>query len=312
MRPFRNTGWTHYTKMQEIVPLGGARGCHAFHPGVMGPPPPVSNDDKVDAGPAQAPANLSGPSSTAGPSSTTGPSSTAAPSFIAGPSSTAVPSSSASLSFITGPSSTIAGPSFTTVPCSITGGLTTTTSSTSAKCPYEGTVDSFETRSFASTHESAQPVSTTLVSSPPSKKARSQASTHISKKTSNAAKMSGATQAAKITPAVAVMGMQGAVNRLTDVFEKFIVGSMAGGTAGGMQPAPAPAPAPESSMDLVACTVNLLQTEDTDMPSEQQAVLIMVLGEKENECLLKFYVSLTDKETRCAFIQKLITDARAP
>ncbi|KAG2340041.1 hypothetical protein BDR05DRAFT_950677 [Suillus weaverae] len=249
----------------------------------------------------KAPANLSSPSSTAGPSSTTGLSSTAAPSFITSPSSTAVPSSSASLSFIISPSSTIAGPSFTTGPCSITGGLTTTTSSTSAKHPYEGTVDSFETSSTGLHH---------LGVSPPSKKACLQAGTHVSKKMSNAVKMSGATQAAKITPAVAVMGMQGTVNRLTDVFEKFIIGSIAGGTAGSMQPVPVPAP--ESSMDLVACTVNLLQTEDTDMPSEQRAVLIMVLGEKENECLLKFYVFLTDKETRHAFIQKLITDARAP
>jgi hypothetical protein len=47
------------------------------------------------------------------------------------------------------------------------------------------------------------------------------------------------------------------------------------------------------------------------MPPEQRAILIMVLGEKDNECFLKFYVSLMDKVFRRTFIQKLITDAMA-
>ncbi|KAG1816309.1 uncharacterized protein BJ212DRAFT_1480758 [Suillus subaureus] len=124
--------------------------------------------------------------------------------------------------------------------------------------------------------------------------------------------MSSATQATKITPAAAVMGMQGTVNHLTDVFERFVVSSMNSGTmAGGMQllPLPPPRPEPEGSMDLVTCAAHLLQTEDANMPPEQHTVLIMVLGEKDNECFLKFYVSLMDKETRHPFIQKLITDA---
>ncbi|KAG1882182.1 hypothetical protein F4604DRAFT_1921905 [Suillus subluteus] len=278
MRPFRNAGWPYFERMQEIIPLGGARGCHAFHPGVMGPPPvPDADEDEPDI--AQAPAL-----SSAGPSSTSGPSTLA-----------------------NNPS--IPSPSFTTSPRSITGGLSTATSSAGAKRPYEGTnFDSVETMSFASIHESAQPVSTTLVSAPPSKKAR----LHISQKMSNAAKMSSVTQAAKITPAAAVMGMQGTVNHLTDVFERFVVSSMNSGTmAGGMQlpPPPPPGPEPEGSMDLVTHTAHLLQTEDADMPPEQRAVLITVLGEKDNERFLKFYVSLTDKATRCPFIQKLITDA---
>jgi hypothetical protein len=47
------------------------------------------------------------------------------------------------------------------------------------------------------------------------------------------------------------------------------------------------------------------------MPPEQHTVLIIVLGEKNNECFLKFYVSLMNKDTKYLFIQKLITDAMA-
>jgi hypothetical protein len=72
---------------------------------------------------------------------------------------------------------------------------------------------------------------------------------------SNAVKMSSATQAAKITPAAAVMGMQGTVNHLTDVFEKYILSSMAGSMLLPLPPPPLALPVPsvpESSMDLVA------------------------------------------------------------
>ncbi|KAG2097515.1 uncharacterized protein F5147DRAFT_777969 [Suillus discolor] len=98
MRSFRNTGWPYFEKMQEIIPLGGARGRHAFHPGVMGPPP-VPDADENEPGLAQAPAlSSAGPSTTANHSSVT-------------------------------------GPSFTTGPRSNTGGLSTATSSAGAKAP---------------------------------------------------------------------------------------------------------------------------------------------------------------------------------
>ncbi|KAG1816308.1 uncharacterized protein BJ212DRAFT_1480757 [Suillus subaureus] len=124
MCPFCNTGWPYFEKMQEIIPLGGTRGRHAFHPGAMGPPP-VPDTDEDEPGLAQAPAL-----SSASPSSTSGPP-------------------------IATNHSSITGPSFTTGPCSITGGLSTATSSAGAKCPYEDTnFNSVKTMSFALTHES--------------------------------------------------------------------------------------------------------------------------------------------------------------
>lgn len=70
--------------------------------------------------------------------------------------------------------------------------------------------------------------------------------------------------------------------------------------------------APGNSQDLVVRAVHLLQTEDADMPPRQCTVLIMVLGVKNNERFLEFYVSLTDKVARCPFIEKLITDVMVP
>jgi hypothetical protein len=72
---------------------------------------------------------------------------------------------------------------------------------------------------------------------------------------SNAVKMSSATQAAKIMPAAAVMGIQGTVNHLTDVFKKYVLSSMAGSMLLPLPPPPLALPVPsvpESSMDLVA------------------------------------------------------------
>ncbi|KAG1771391.1 hypothetical protein EV702DRAFT_1202000 [Suillus placidus] len=73
MHPFRTKGWEHYDKMQTIIPLGGARGQHAFHPG--GAAPTITNADSQlgDAAPQAAVSTsaVAGPSGTAaGPSST--------------------------------------------------------------------------------------------------------------------------------------------------------------------------------------------------------------------------------------------------
>jgi hypothetical protein len=100
------------------------------------------------------------------------------------------------------------------------------------------------------------------------------------------------------------------------MFEKFIVSSMNSGTiAGSMEllplPLPPPGPEPEGSIDLVKHAAHLLQTENADMPPEQHVVLIMVLGEKNNERFLEFYVSLMNKDTKDLFIQELITDVMA-
>ncbi|KAG2052217.1 hypothetical protein BDR06DRAFT_973203 [Suillus hirtellus] len=68
MRPFCTKGWEHHEKMQAIIPLGGARGRHAFCP--VGTATPITNPDtepggtSVAAVPAGAVAGPSGSTTT--------------------------------------------------------------------------------------------------------------------------------------------------------------------------------------------------------------------------------------------------------
>ncbi|KAG2361768.1 hypothetical protein BDR07DRAFT_1585947 [Suillus spraguei] len=257
MRPFRNTGWVYYDKMLEILPLGGAKGHEAHRPKVMGPLPPPVADDEAETGPPQAPVN---------------------PEFAAGVPSIAIPPTAA-LSIIV------------LLPLALV--LATTTSVLMRTLPL------MMWRPHHSCQLSQQLTSLRLNQSPlhwclpphPKNHVR-RVGLRVSKRMSNAAKMSSATQAAKISPAVAVMGMQGTVNRLTDVFENFVMGG-----ANKEQ---------ETAMNLVERAITMLQTEDDDMSLEQQASLMTIIGGKDNEHFLKFYVSLTDKQTWCAFVDHLM------
>jgi hypothetical protein len=72
-------------------------------------------------------------------------------------------------------------------------------------------------------------------------------------------KITSAAKAAKITPAAAVVGMQGSINRLTDVFEWFVKGGPDGA---------------QGSEDSVMQAVKLLEDKDSYIPPDQQAALI--------------------------------------
>ncbi|KIK33968.1 hypothetical protein CY34DRAFT_18035 [Suillus luteus UH-Slu-Lm8-n1] len=161
----------------------------------------------------------------------------------------------------------------------------TTASLNAGKCSYAEALPDIETASFGSSHMSMQPPSTTLVvSAPPSKKAWTPAQSQNSCHT----KISSIAKAAKITPAAAVVGMQGSINWMTDVFEAF----MRGGTG--------------AADDPVTCAVTILEGEDADIPVDQQALLISVIGKKSNEHFLKFYITMNNGIRRCTFVEKMI------
>jgi hypothetical protein len=257
MRQFRNKGWDQFEKMQAIIPLGGARGRHAFYPGGMAPP--IVNTDNEPGGTSNA---VVAAGAATIPHHNTATSS--ATSAIASSSATSAIASSSATSGIA--SSTAA-------------------SSNAGKRPYAEALTDIETASFGSSHMSMQPPSTTLVvSAPPSKKARTPAQSQNSRH----AKISSIAKAAKITPAAAVVGMQGSINRMTDVFETF----MRGGTG--------------AADDPVTRAVAILEGEDADIPVDQQALLISVIGEKGNEHFLKFYITMNDGVRRRAFVEKMI------
>ena len=52
MKPFRNHGWDHYTKVHAIMPQGGARGDLAFSPFMA--PPSMTAPAAIASGPDEA------------------------------------------------------------------------------------------------------------------------------------------------------------------------------------------------------------------------------------------------------------------
>lgn len=176
----------------------------------------------------------------------------------------------------------------------------------SLKRPHPETSDPMDTASDSSglppSHSHYTMSTTSSLSAPVSKRARSTPSRSSG---SRATGMSSTSRKAKITTAAAVQGMQGTINRLTDIFEQAIMVPLATTSTDTAQQQQQPEP----SMDLVERAAHMLETEDSDLLPHQQAALVTILGMKENERWLKFYVSLTKKDARRPFIERLINES---
>ncbi|KAG1869433.1 hypothetical protein DFJ58DRAFT_855793 [Suillus subalutaceus] len=107
--------------------------------------------------------------------------------------------------------------------------------------------------------------------------------------------------AAKITPAVAVMNMQGSINRLTDVIEKTIA-----------TPPPLPPPVPQVVVptvpNIISRGLEIMRSKDGDFLSVgQRASLLRIFSLAGGDNKLAIYVGLEDDyETRRAFILELL------
>jgi hypothetical protein len=112
---------------------------------------------------------------------------------------------------------------------------------------------------------------------------------------------SAAKIAAKITPAVAVMNMQGSINRLTDVIEKTIA-----------TPPPPPPPVPQVVVptvpNIISHGLEIIRSKDGDFLSVgQRASLLRIFSLAGEDNKLAIYVGLEDDtETRRAFILELL------
>lgn len=140
------------------------------------------------------------------------------------------------------------------------------------------------------------PLSSTLVSLPAPKKVRVSAHGGMQTGINSAAKI-----AAKITPAVAVMNMQGSINRLTDVIEKTIA-----------TPPPPPPPVPQVIVPTVPSIIShgleIMRSKDGVFLSVgQRASLLRIFSLAGGDNKLAIYVGLEDDpETRRAFILELL------
>jgi hypothetical protein len=167
-------------------------------------------------------------------------------------------------------------------------------SSTGKRLHSDTVFDSVETTSYMSS--SAQPVSTTLpVSAPSSKKARL---------SSQAGYMSSAAKAAKVSPAAAVMNMQGTLNRMADAFVTAVSPDALASVS--MAVPTAMSTTGTGAVDPVDRAIDMLETLDGDLPDEQKGALIQIFATPGNEQSLAFYIRLKHLGMRRAFLKKLL------
>jgi hypothetical protein len=94
-----------------------------------------------------------------------------------------------------------------------------------------------------------------------------------------------------ITQATVVVGMQGSINRLTDIFERSMV-----------PPPQLPQPPPQQPWERKERALTLVQQRDDGFAVEDKVTLISIF--EENPTTIDTYLGLTDKEIRQAWISR--------
>ncbi|KAG2354517.1 hypothetical protein BDR07DRAFT_1382197 [Suillus spraguei] len=286
MCPFRNCGWVYLEQMQEILPVGGARGVGAFQ--ATDVPVPSTNDEPdVDATGVQAPGSSSSMSGDVIMSGANAPPPLSMPPLSGTPIMSGI--NAPPLLSMTPPSGTPTRPTFSTI-CS------------TGKCSHDASsMFQDDATTFTSTVPSSdQP----QPSQPASKIQKSQtgwsqtgwSQTGWSQtgqlcagqlREDSSCLMTSAARAAKITPAAAVMGMQGSINRLTDVIERGMVTDV------------------ERLEKQRHTALNLLNGEDMDLYPLQERVNVMHMF-SDDPAVTDTYLQTDDRDTRYAFIQHML------
>jgi len=296
MRQFRNSGWPFYSKVQAIVPASSCddTGDSPFFPACSEsvPAPFMIDDESLSPTNAQEP-----PTSYASGSGTT----TLAAPTVPLEAAAAVPATNFDVPRLPFPNP----PS-------------TSTSSTGKRARDDALLDSaMEESSFTSSRNAPSSFSSESLSmsglhntsigtsshgAPAPKKPRS---ARIASSSSGSALMNSAARAQKITPAAAVMGMQGSINRIGDILEWAV-------TSNAAQAPPAPAPPPSSESNIRASTtleraMHIMHTEDAELPSDELGMLMTIFSAAGSERAMEIYVQSPHAEARCAYIKYLIT-----
>ena len=213
MRPFKNVGWPHLEKVQMIIPAGAsARGCHIFRltSAHIQPPDIVDSTGTTPESPGN-PTVIAGGAVEAPPLT----------SGSAAPAVEAVEASSQSIaaiagSTITGSSGTDAGNLRRTAIGLMTDSGPSTTYSFS---PSTSVITSKRTHSTMSA-ETSEVANSTATSSNPAPVNKKRQSLNMSSGSGMKASKRSGKVAAQASQAAAVMGMQGSINHLTNVFEE--------------------------------------------------------------------------------------------
>jgi hypothetical protein len=228
MRPFRNKGWPWLNKFESILPIGGARGRNSFT-ATMAAAPPLQEEEE---GPGDGEGSMYvGIGDRHGSEIIESSFSTIVPPVAAAP--------------------VAAGGEGDQMDVDIVADSAVGLSSI-GKRKYSENVDHDTT----ATSEPVPPNSM----APPKKRVSSRgASSQVVSKTSSAsggAAGASSKAAAKITPAVAILNMQGSINRLTDIMERTLV-----------------AP-PDSASKQRSEAMDLLQKQNDGLTVEEQSEMI--------------------------------------
>lgn len=270
MRQFSNSGWIFYDKLAEILPSGtGAQGNNAFTPGVAAAPVlPEDVEPEVED-------------------------------IITAAASVIVSAACSSVHPVT----TEPVINFTAPRLPVASSSIIASSIGTGKRTHDDTLADLDTMSHTSTHPSltGRMASTTLISEPPpAKKPRSAHHSDIL--------MTSAARASKLTPATAVVGMQGAINRIGDILDKVVSNATPvspSPSSSTPAPAPAPAPPPPPVSTTLDRAVRLMETEDVDVPPADQGKLLLIFA--SNERTMEIYVQ-SPHAARRSYIKALLDD----
>ncbi|KAG1906195.1 uncharacterized protein F5891DRAFT_1182415 [Suillus fuscotomentosus] len=161
-----------------------------------------------------------------------------------------------------------------------------TTSSTGKRSHNATSMFHDDVATFASTVPSSTSELPQQSEARASKKQKSRA-TQSRADSGQSAMMTSAARAAKITPAAAVVGMQGSINRLTDVIEKNMVTDA------------------ERLEKQRHTALHILNGEDADYYLLQERVIVMHMF-ADDPAVTDIYLQNDDKDMRYAFIQHMI------
>ena len=267
MCQFRNKGWAFYETMQTLMANGGATGHGARHSltatAILG-----AGDDNLVVETVDA-----------------GPSTTVATMGITATDVTATVS-------VVGTDTPTAGGTFIVPRPAFASPSSSLAASTGKRTHTESTLP--DVKSSDHHISSMEPALTTLIStqSIPARKKSRLTSSHVTG--SGQSLMTSAARAQKITPATAVVGMQGSINRLAGILEQALV-----------------IPTRISSSEIRSQTpldraMHMLQNDDADLPIDQCAVLMGIFSSPASERAVEIYVQCTDTERRRAYVAQLL------
>jgi len=118
--------------------------------------------------------------------------------------------------------------------------------------------------------------------------------------------MTSAGRASKLTPAAAVVGMQGSINLIGDILQ----GAVNAAQASSQAVVTAGVTAGVTAVSSLDHAMTIMQTNDADLPPNDMGLLMTIFSAAGNERVTQVYVQSPHAEARRAYIKYLINAHR--